>query len=329
MSLQTGEVSSKNSQPLEEEGQLPLLQQDSPQDSPQDSLQEEPQEDSPQELVQEEEPQQEAAPEEEAPEDSPSQDSPSQEAPTDVEEPPDIEDQAAPESEAFVFAEDSDLSSANLDWLPEEHHEKVRGFLGQAQEFVSQQVFAANRAKEQVERDSDALKATEERFSEVIDALDGEEKKLAETYRQQEHIHRLLERDINSTAWAAFDALYGKAYAQLPEQARLAFTKKVQGWTEGEGEAAKAHASTLFEYGGESANMLERLELALKASCTEAGCREVERYEGISSKPSDASKREASKQAVIGAGEIPPTQPTRSLDDVSFESLMNRHDHLL
>ena len=219
--------------------------------------------------------------------------------------------------------------------LDEVGRTRMTEFLGKVQADTVAKQRAANEKSELADHARVTMEATEARFKQAINSLgaegNAEAAAQAELYRQQEHINGMMTKDINATAWWGFTTAYGKAYEKLPRQAKVEFGKIIRGWSEGEGDAAVEHPSTLMSMGGNDAHMGQRLEVALGEACKLAGCSMPRMYEGIEgfSVRSEEERTEAKKQAAIADGTTPPTDPTRSYEETSYEELMGRHDHLL
>tara|TARA_Y100000401_G_scaffold9042_1_gene6207 strand:+ start:462 stop:1334 length:873 start_codon:yes stop_codon:yes gene_type:complete len=233
-----------------------------------------------------------------------------------AEETPELvnESQGVEEQQQEVDVEEvvyNNLSDVNLDSLSSEAQSHVRPIL----ELAAREVSLMKEQKE-------ALDSARKEFTELIDAMESsgyDVKPLQNRIDEQNEIIESVSSDIIDTAWQAFTVTHPE-FENIPDNARDLFAKELE---------------RLYErYDGKT--VLDRMNNAYDYSLWKSGVDKNSLSSGKSVTVSEDTKnisqeknQNAKKHAVIADGRIATSAPVRSVDELDWGDVLDRHAHLL
>jgi hypothetical protein len=233
-----------------------------------------------------------------------------------AEESPELvnEPEKAEEQQQEVDVEEvvyNNLSDVNVDNLSLEAQSHVRPIL----ELAAREVSLMKEQKE-------ALDSARKEFTELIDAMESsgyDVKPLQNRIDEQNEIIESVSSDIIDTAWQAFTVTHPE-FENIPDNARDLFAKELE---------------RLYErYDGKT--VLDRMNNAYDYSLWKSGVDKNSLSSGKSVTVSEDTKnisqektQNAKKHAVIADGRIATSAPVRSVDELDWGDVLDRHAHLL
>ncbi len=203
------------------------------------------------------------------------------------------------------------LLDVNVDNLSSEVQSHVRPIL----ELAAREVSLMKEQKE-------ALESARKEFTELIDAMESsgyDVKPLQNRIDEQNEIIESVSSDIIDTAWQAFTVTHPE-FENIPDNARDLFAKELE---------------RLYErYDGKT--VLDRMNNAYDYSLWKSGVDKNSLSSGKSVTVSEDTKnisqeknQNAKKHAVIADGRIATSAPVRSVDELDWGDVLDRHAHLL
>jgi len=208
----------------------------------------------------------------------------------------------------------SDLNAIDDSWLPENSREHFKSFLN---------VYGQHHQVErnQFEESKQRFEAAEADFRDLIGRLDdssAEEgfKQLGAQVTQQNERISTMTNDMVDVSWRAFDALHPEM-GKIPEQLREEFA------------VALEDPKFFNKYGGDT--LIDKMEEAYRFAAFRTGV-DLNRFTGSGMGKMTAPPEtvvQTKRQGIIADGALATGQPTRSVDDMSWDELRDRHAHLL
>ena len=203
------------------------------------------------------------------------------------------------------------LSDINLDSLSEDIQAHVRPILGLAAKEVSL-----------MKEEKEAFESARREFSELMDAMESsgyDVKPLQKRIEEQSELVESVSTDIIDTAWQAFSLTHPE-FDSIPDNARTLFAKELE---------------RLYDrYDGKT--VLDRMNNAYDYALWKSG---VDKNSLLSGKSvnvpqetntvSEEKRQNAKKHAVIADGRIATSAPIRSVDELDWTDVLDRHSHLL
>lgn len=205
----------------------------------------------------------------------------------------------------------SSLSDVNLDNLSEDIQAHVKPILSLAAKEVSL-----------MKEEKEAFESARKEFSELMDAMESsgyDVKPLQKRIEEQSELVESVSTDIIDTAWQAFTITHPE-FETIPEKARTLFAQELE---------------RLYErYDGKT--VLDRMNNAYDYSLWKSGVDKNSLSSGKSvnvsketNTVSEEKKQNAKKHAVIADGRIATSAPVRSVDELDWNDVLDRHSHLL
>ncbi len=215
--------------------------------------------------------------------------------------------ESTPEQEAIEYnsIDDIDLSS-----LSEDLRSQIEPILGLVQQ-----------EKSLLDAEKEAFKSARQEFTDLIEAMENsgyDVKPLQERIDEQNDFIETMSTDMIDTAWQAFTATHPE-YDQVPDNARQLFSKELE---------------RLFDR-HDGNTVLDRMNNAYNYSLWRSGVDKnslsSEKSVTVSKKSetTSAQNKNAPKQAVIADGRIATSAPVRSVDQLDWGEVLDRHAHLL
>lgn len=216
----------------------------------------------------------------------------------------------APEASApeisFNSFEDIDVSS-----MPD----NVKSYVQPIMSLVAQEVAVMKAEKESFE-------SARKEFVDLIDAMESsgyDVKPLQTRIDEQNEFISSMSTDMIDTAWQAFSATHPE-FESLPDNARELFSKELE---------------RLYER-HEGKTVLDRMNNAYSYSLWKAGVDKTTlkstKHDSVSettTKETNKSDESAHKQAAIADGRIATSAPVRSIGELDWSEVLDRHAHLL
>lgn len=278
--------------------------------------------------------------------------------PTKVEEP----DQQ-PEQQPAEFDPVTDLDEVDLgDWgLGETVQPRVQQLLDRAREVsatATQQYQELNQqhqqltqkfdeqvsteVQSQVQTFRDSYQAAEKELRDVVAALQDEgpeAQKVLDTMAAKDATIHELNQHTAAMTWKLFEEQYPNFQA-MPDATKQHFAQLMKSnkyLDMGDNDSTlfdrvdEAFKYAAFKTKGDVsvARRVEVSELQERITQLEAELAEAKKAAPAAPAPAPTQKEQATKQAVIGEGGMPRQTVVRSADEMSYEELMDRHDHLL
>lgn len=215
------------------------------------------------------------------------------------------------EQKPFEPVEYSSLSDVNLESLSDDIRSHVEPIL----RLAAQEVSAMKAEKESYE-------TTRKEFSELIEAMESsgfDVKPLETRINEQNEFIDTMSQDIINTAWQAFSITHPE-FSSIPDAARQLFSKELERLYERhDGDTVLDRINNAYDYA------LWRAGVNLNA--TKENKRDSIQTE--QNKSQETSSPNAKKQAVIADGRIATSAPVRSVDELDWGEVLDRHSHLL
>jgi len=222
-----------------------------------------------------------------------------------------VEDEPSIEKVEVQEVTYSSLSDVNLDNLSEDIQAHVKPILSLATKEVSL-----------MKEEKEAFESARKEFSELMDAMESsgyDVKPLQKRIDEQSEIVESVSTDIIDTAWQAFTITHPE-FETIPEKARTLFAQELE---------------RLYErYDGKT--VLDRMNNAYDYSLWKSGVDKNSLSSGKSvnvsketNTVSEEKKQNAKKHAVIADGRIATSAPVRSVDELNWNEVLDRHSHLL
>tara|TARA_Y100001937_G_scaffold11738_4_gene14642 strand:+ start:8027 stop:8905 length:879 start_codon:yes stop_codon:yes gene_type:complete len=196
--------------------------------------------------------------------------------------------------------------------------EQVQAYVKPIMSLVAQEVATMKAEKESFE-------SARKEFVDLIDAMESsgyEVKPLQLRIDEQNDFINSMSSDMIDTAWQAFTAT-NPEYENIPDNARDLFAKELE---------------SLYEkYDGNT--VLDRMNDAYSYSLWKTGIDKnslkSQKYGNVQPKQNEQPKQtktsdeSASKQALIADGRIATSAPVRSVNELDWSEVLDRHAHLL
>jgi len=222
-----------------------------------------------------------------------------------------VEDEPSIEKVEVQEVTYSSLSDVNLDNLSEDIQAHVKPILSLAAKEVSL-----------MKEEKEAFESARKEFSELMDAMESsgyDVKPLQKRIEEQSELVESVSTDIIDTAWQAFTITHPE-FETIPEKARTLFAQELE---------------RLYErYDGKT--VLDRMNNAYDYSLWKSGVDKNSLSSGKSvnvsketNTVSEEKKQNAKKHAVIADGRIATSAPVRSVDELDWNDVLDRHSHLL
>lgn len=222
-----------------------------------------------------------------------------------------IEETQAPSWDGVDF---SDSNTIDDSWLPEDSREHFKSFLN-----AYGQHHQAER--NQFEESKQRFEAAEADFRDLIGRLDdssaedGFKELGSQVAQQNDHISSMT-TDLVNVSWRAFDALHPEM-GKIPDQLREEFATSLE------------DPKFFDKYGGDT--LIDKMEEAYRFAAFRTGV-DLNRFTGSGMGKMVAPPEtvvQTKRQGIIADGALATGQPTRSVDDMSWDELRERHAHLL
>lgn len=223
-----------------------------------------------------------------------------------------VSDESVPEKTQEVSF--SNFNDIQVDSMPEQ----VQAYVKPIMSLVAQEVATMKAEKESFE-------SARKEFVDLIDAMESsgyEVKPLQLRIDEQNDFINSMSSDMIDTAWQAFTAT-NPEYENIPDNARDLFAKELE---------------SLYEkYDGNT--VLDRMNDAYSYSLWKTGIDKnslkSQKYGNVQPKQNEQPKQtktsdgSASKQALIADGRIATSAPVRSVNELDWSEVLDRHAHLL
>lgn len=223
-----------------------------------------------------------------------------------------VSDESVPEKTQEISF--SNFNDIQVDSMPEQ----VQAYVKPIMSLVAQEVATMKAEKESFE-------SARKEFVDLIDAMESsgyEVKPLQLRIDEQNDFINSMSSDMIDTAWQAFTAT-NPEYENIPDNARDLFAKELE---------------SLYEkYDGNT--VLDRMNDAYSYSLWKTGVDKnslkSQKYGNVQPKQNEQPKQtktsdgSASKQALIADGRIATSAPVRSVNELDWSEVLDRHAHLL
>ena len=219
-------------------------------------------------------------------------------------------DEQAPEptQQAIEFNSFNDIK---LDSMPED----VQAYVKPIMSLVAQEVSTMKAEKE-------AFESARKEFTDLIDEMESsgnDVKPLQSRIDEQNEFIGSMSSEMIDTAWQAF-TITNPEYGNIPDNARELFAKELE---------------SLYEkYDGKT--VLDRMNDAYSYSLWKSGVdkntlkgKKYDTVQPEKAKQTKATDESASKQAIIADGRIATSAPVRSVSELDWSEVLDRHAHLL
>ncbi len=215
-----------------------------------------------------------------------------------------VEEESAPSTDIFYES----LSDVDLSALSPEVRAHVEPVVGLVQSEIKA-------LKDQQE----SFEGAKKEFRELIDAMESsgyDVKPLEARIEEQGQFISAMSENVIETAWQAFTLTHPE-FDRVPQGARDLFATELE---------------RLFER-HDGATVLDRMnnayDYALWRSKVDRTSLSEEPVSSQVQVTSEQQKSSARKQAAIADGRIATSAPVRSVDELSWDDVLNRHAHLL
>jgi len=167
----------------------------------------------------------------------------------------------------------------------------------------------------------DSFEAAKKDFTELIDAMESsgyDVKPLQNRIEEQSEFINTMSENMIDTAWQAFTTTHPE-FDSIPESARELFAKELE---------------RLFER-HDGKTVLDRMNGAYDYALWKSGVdrkilnKEQDAPAPVQAQPEKIVNTDAKKQAAIADGRIATSAPVRSIDEITWDDVLNRHAHLL
>ena len=220
-------------------------------------------------------------------------------------------EQESVESPTPTAIEYNSLNEINLDSLSVDVRSHVEPILRLAAQEVST-----------MKAEKESYEATRKEFSELIEAMESsgyDVKPLESRINEQNEFIDTMSEDIINTAWQAFSLTHPE-FSDVPDNAKQLFSKELERLYERhDGDTVLDRINNAYDYA------LWRAGVNLNA--TKQNKRDSIQSE--QNKVQENSNPNAKKQAVIADGRIATSAPVRSVDELDWSEVLDRHSHLL
>ena len=215
------------------------------------------------------------------------------------------------EAPAPIAIEYNSLNEVDLDSLSVDVRSHVEPILRLAAQEVST-----------MKAEKESYETTRKEFSELIQAMESsgyDVKPLESRINEQNEFIDTMSQDIINTAWQAFSATHPE-FSGIPDNAKQLFSKELERLYERhDGDTVLDRINNAYDYA------LWRAGVNLNA--TKENKRDSIQSE--QNKVQENSNPNAKKQAVIADGRIATSAPIRSVDELDWTEVLDRHSHLL
>jgi hypothetical protein len=214
-------------------------------------------------------------------------------------------EQEAPEISFSAFTD------IDVDSMPDNVKAYVQPIMG----LVAQEISSAKAEKESFE-------SARKEFVDLIDAMESsgyDVKPLQNRIDEQNEFISSMSTDMIDTAWQAFSETHPE-YENVPEKARQVFSKELEKLYERhEGKTVLDRINNAYSY-------------ALWKSGVDKNTLQSKKHDSVSTtqtKEPKKSDESAQKQAAIADGRIATSAPVRSISELDWGEVLDRHAHLL
>lgn len=221
---------------------------------------------------------------------------------------PSVEPEQVVAKEEPIKIEYSSFDDVKLDALSED----VKAHVAPIMKLVDVERAALSVEKGNFER-------SRKEFVDLIDAMESsgyDVKPLQNRIDEQNEFISTMSTDIIDTAWQAFTATHDE-FQYLPEKARELFATELE---------------SLFERHN-GTTVLDRMNNAYDYSLWQSGIDKntIGKEPAVKPAPAQSVRQNpnARKQAAIADGKIATSAPVRSVDELDWDEVLNRHAHLL
>jgi len=221
-------------------------------------------------------------------------------------------------SDAWDSISIENISSLDVGWLPEEHQPRIQSLLTSLNEQVSEYRSGLDNARGRFE-------AAETDFRDLISRLDGassdESVKILSSQVEDQN-QQLIDTtsDLIGTTWKAFNVIHPE-FEKIPDNLRNEFATLL----EDKSFYDKFHGDTLLDKMEDAwrfAAFRTGVDLSRAASTTRTSAhRPASSNENVS--------MQSKRQGVIADGALSSNRSTRTIDDMSWEDIRDRHGYLL
>lgn len=224
-----------------------------------------------------------------------------------------VQAEAAPEVAADPAAiEYTSLSDVKLDDLSGDIRQHVEPIMALVQNEVAS-----------LKSQKDSFEAAKNEFTELIDAMESsgyDVKPLQSKIEEQSTFINTMSENMIDTAWQAFTTTHPE-FDGIPQQARDLFAKELEKLFERhDGKTVLDRMNGAYDYALWKSGV-DRTTLSTERGTPASG--------SIPPKAPPVVNIDAKKQAAIADGRIATSAPVRSIDEVTWDDVLNRHAHLL
>ena len=195
----------------------------------------------------------------------------------------------------------------DLNKIPEAFHAPMEKVVSIAQSLISEH-------EEQTARKQSEYEAARQQLLELADGIQEEGLKgasVVQKFEEQSNLLDALNNDVVTNAWRGFSILRPD-YANLPNEVKDTFNKYAFGGADGaDGMLHRMPGDTL----------IDKLNAVLDFTLYRSG------YSDSGSEV--ASSPQSTTQALVNGGEVASAVPVRSVDEMNYNEIMSRYDHLL
>ena len=224
-------------------------------------------------------------------------------------EEPEAAPEAAPEP---VKVEYTSLSDVKLDDLSGDIRQHVEPIMALVQNEIAS-----------LKSQKDSFEAAKKEFSGLIDAMESsgyDVKPLQAKIEEQSTFINTMSENMIDTAWKAFTTTHPE-FEGIPQQARDLFAKELEKLFERhDGKTVLDRMNGAYDYALWKSGV-DRTTLSKKPDAPAS--------DSVQPKAQPVVNTDAKKQAAIADGRIATSAPVRSIDEVTWDDVLNRHAHLL
>lgn len=200
------------------------------------------------------------------------------------------------------------LSDINLDSLTPEIRAHVEPVMGLVQSEIRS-----------LKDKQEGFESAKKEFSELIDAMESsgyDVKPLEARIEEQSQFISTMSENVIETAWQAFTVTHPE-FERVPAAARDIFAQELERLFERhDGDTVLDRMNNAYDFA------LYRAKVDRSSLNEEPVISQVQHT-------SEQQKSSARRQAVIADGRIATSAPVRSVDELSWDDVLNRHAHLL
>ena len=226
---------------------------------------------------------------------------------SDTEEPV-AQEESAPEVETITY---NNINDVDVSSLPDNVRSHVEPILALAKQEASL-----------MKAEKEAFENARKEFTELIDAMESsgyDVKPLQTRIDDQNEFIKTMSTDIIDTAWQAFTVTHPE-FDNIPDNARQLFSKELERLYERhDGKTVLDRMNNAYDYA------LWRSGVDKKSLSGDKGVTVSKQTPA----PKQSENKNAPKQAVIADGRIATSAPVRSVDQLDWGEVLDRHAHLL